>query len=171
MLLRLPAYLARNGHKVPQDVKTGPFADTHGKNTWALYEAEPARGEIFNSFMSKWKEGAGHWFDRYPIEERLSDAYDKSEDMVLLVDVGGGEGHVLREFVAQRGKRKNRLIVQDLPAPLSPAKQFRSLGIEAMPYDFFTPQPVKGQEHRFSWGMPLTLNLRRQSLLLPWNIP
>ena len=150
MLLRLPEYYARNGYKVSQDVKTGPFAHTHGKHTWALYEAEPARGEIFNSFMRKWKEGLGFWFDMYPLETQLSDAYDKSEDTVLLVDVGGGEGHVLQELVAQRGKRKNRLIVQDLPAPLSPATQLRSLGIEAMPYDFFTPQPVQGKAHRFS---------------------
>lgn len=143
VLLKLPEYLAHNGHKVPQDVKTGPFADTHGKNTWAFYEAEPARGEIFNSFMNKWRGGISHWFDRYPVETQLSDAYDKSEDLVLLVDVGGGEGQMLQDFVTQQGRRKNRLIVQDLPAPLIPAKKLQSLGIEAMPYDFFTPQPLK----------------------------
>ena len=146
VLLRLPDYLARNGYKVPQDVKTGPFADTWGgKNTWALYEAEPARGKIFDSFMTRWKEGLSNWFDRYPVEEKLGDAFDRSEDTVLLVDVGGSGGHVLQEFVAQRGKRKNRLVVQDLPAALGSAEKLRPFGIEAMPYDFFTPQPIKGK--------------------------
>ncbi|KAL8823155.1 MAG: hypothetical protein Q9191_006124 [Dirinaria sp. TL-2023a] len=126
VLLKLPEYIARNGHKVPHDVKTGPFADTHGKNTWAFYEAEPARGEIFNSFMNKWRGGISHCLRIF-----------------LLVDVGGGEGQMLQDFVTQQGRRKNRLIVQDLPAPLIPAKKLQSLGIEAMPYDFFTPQPVK----------------------------
>jgi len=149
VLLKLPDYLARNGYKIPQDVKTGPFADTWGgKNTWALYEAEPARGKVFNSFMERWKEGLGMWFDRYPVETQLSDAYDKSDEVVLLVDVGGGKGHVLQEFVNQRGRRRNRLIVQDLRTALGPAKELEPLGIEAMPYDFFTPQPVKGNGHR-----------------------
>jgi len=98
--------------------------------------------------MERWKEGLGMWFDRYPVETQLRDAYDKSEDLVLLVDVGGGKGHVLQEFVKQRGRRKNMLIVQDLPAALSPAEILQPLGIEAMPYDFFTPQPVKGKGHR-----------------------
>lgn len=98
--------------------------------------------------MGKWKEGLGAWFDRYPVETQLSDAYDESENVVLLVDVGGGKGHVLQEFVTQRGRRKNRLIVQDLPVALGPTETLQPLDIEAMPYDFFTPQPVKGKEHR-----------------------
>ncbi|KAL9603197.1 MAG: hypothetical protein Q9179_002298 [Wetmoreana sp. 5 TL-2023] len=146
VLLNLPDYLARNGYKVPQDVKTGPFADTWGgKNSWALFEAEPARGEVFHSFMEKWKEGLTIWFDKYPFEVQLSDAYDVSDDVVLLVDVGGGRGHVLQEFVKQRGRRKNRLIVQDVPGALSPAEKLQPFGIEAMAYNFFTPQPVKGE--------------------------
>ena len=147
MLLKLPDFLARNGYKVPQDVKTGPFADTWGgKNTWALYEVEPERAAIFNSFMTKWKQGLSNWFDRYPVEARLSDAFDKSEDTVLIVDIGGGGGHVLQDYVSQRGRRKNRLIVQDLPAALGAAEKLQPFGIEAMPYDFFTQQPVKGKE-------------------------
>lgn len=98
--------------------------------------------------MKKWKEGLGMWFDRYPVETQLSDAYDKSEEVVLLLDVGGGKGHVLQEFVNQRGRRKNRLIVQDLPTALGVAEELQPLGIEAMSYDFFTPQPVKGKEDR-----------------------
>ncbi|KAL8738332.1 MAG: hypothetical protein Q9181_000875 [Wetmoreana brouardii] len=154
VLLNLPDYFARNGYKVPQDVKTGPFADTWGgKNTWALYEAEPARGEVFHSFMEKWKGGLSIWFDKYPVETQLSDAYDKSDDVVLLVDVGGGRGQCLEEFVKQHGRRKNRLIVQDLPDALSPAEKLQPLGIEVMPYDFFTPQPVKGAKAYFFRGI------------------
>ncbi|KAL8870815.1 MAG: hypothetical protein Q9174_003224 [Haloplaca sp. 1 TL-2023] len=152
-MLKLPDYLARTGYKNPQDVKTGPFADTWGKNTWALYEAEPERGEIFNSFMTAWKKGHSSWFDRYPVETQLSDAYDMSDDTVLLIDIGGGGGHVLQDFVEQKGKRKNRLIVQDLPAAVSPAKDLQPLGIEGMSYDFFTPQPVQGAKAYYFRGI------------------
>lgn len=70
--------------------------------------------------------------------------------MIVLTTTGIVD--VLQEIVKQRGRRKNRLIVQDLAMALSPAKDLQPLGIEAMPYDFFTPQPVKGE------GTPLDLD-------------
>ena len=146
VLLRLPKYLSRNGFRVPEDVKTGPFADTWGKNTWALYEAEPERGEVFNSFMTKWKEGTKKWFETYPAESHLCEQVDKSPGSVLLIDIGGGRGHVMQEFAATPGRRTGRLIVQDLPAALGDTRQLETEGIEIMPYDFFTPQPVKGNQ-------------------------
>ena len=130
-------------------MKTGPFADTWGKNTWALYEAEPARGEIFNSFMTKWKEGARSWVDFYPAKSALSGQVDKSPDAVLLVDVGGGRGHVMQEFAAQPGLKTGRLIVQDQPAALGDVRQLGLDGIEIMSYDLFAPQPIKGNQ--FAW--------------------
>lgn len=95
--------------------------------------------------MTKWKKGASHWFDRYHVENQLADAFDKSEDTVLLVDIGGGWGHVTKDFVHHHGRRNHRLIVQDLQAALGPEKELQALGIETMPYDFFTPQPVQGE--------------------------
>jgi hypothetical protein len=146
VLLRLPDYLTRNGFRVPEDVQTGPFTDSWGKNTWALYEAEPARGEVFNSFMTKWKQGTKNWFDTYPAKSNLSDQVDKLPDSVLLVDIGGGRGHVMQDFAAIPGYRTGRLVVQDQPAVLGEARQLGKDGIEIIPYDFFTPQPIKGND-------------------------
>ncbi|KAI4279366.1 MAG: hypothetical protein LQ337_000289 [Flavoplaca oasis] len=144
-MLNLPGYLQRNGYKVPQDVKTGPFADAWGgRNTWALYEDEPERGKIFNSAMTRWKQGTRPWTDIYPAKEKLSESIDNSKDATLIVDIGGGRGHVLEEFVKDPARRTGRLIVQDLPAALGDPDSLSNRGIETMPYDFFTPQPVQG---------------------------
>lgn len=125
---------------------TGPFADAWGgRNTWALYDAEPWRGKIFNSFMTKWKEGTKVWTDTYPANVRLCSSCEKSDDAVLLVDIGGGSGHVVLDFAKEPSNRVGRLILQDLPAALGDTDTLKNHGIEAMPYDFFTPQPVKGK--------------------------
>ncbi|KAI4286159.1 MAG: hypothetical protein L6R38_000141 [Xanthoria sp. 2 TBL-2021] len=144
-MINLPGYLQRNGYKVPQDVKTGPFADAWGgRNTWALYEDEPERGKVFNSCMTRWKQGTRTWTDTYPAKSKICENVDKSKDTVLLVDIGGGRGHVLEDFVKDPGRRTGRLIVQDLPAALGDADSLSKQGIETMAYNFFTPQPVKG---------------------------
>ncbi|KAL8714436.1 MAG: hypothetical protein Q9220_001769 [cf. Caloplaca sp. 1 TL-2023] len=151
-LMNLPTYLKRNGYKVPQDVKTGPFADVWGMNTWELYKAEPKRGEVFNSFMTKWKAGTRMWTESYPAKDRLCSMID-SPDQVLLVDIGGGGGHVLREFVKDPEHLTGRLILQDLPATLGDRDSLKAQGIEAMPHDFFTPQPVIGAKAYYLRGI------------------
>ncbi|KAL9036428.1 MAG: hypothetical protein Q9214_006136 [Letrouitia sp. 1 TL-2023] len=146
-IVNLPSYLRRNGYKVPQDVKTGPFADAWGgNNTWALYEADPTWGAIFNSFMATRKQGTRVWTDIYPAKSNLCNRIERSEDAVLLVDIGGGVGHVLKEFAKDPAHRTGRLILQDLPAALvdADADALEEQGIEKIAYDFFTPQPVRG---------------------------
>ncbi|CAL8577904.1 hypothetical protein XPA_003714 [Xanthoria parietina] len=144
-MINLPGYLHRNGYKVPQDVKTGPFADAWGgRHTWALYEDEPERGKVFNSAMTRWKQNNRTWTDIYPAMSRICENVDKSKDAVLLVDVGGGRGHISEDFVKDPARRTGRVIVQDLPAALGDADSLSKQGIETMAYDFFTPQPLKG---------------------------
>ena len=85
------------------------------------------------------------WTDTYPANVRLCSSCEKSDDAVLLVDIGGGSGHVVLDFVKEPSNRVGRLILQDLPAALGDTDTLKHHGIEAMPYDFFTPQPVKGK--------------------------
>ena len=90
-------------------MKTGPFADTHGKNRWDFYETEPARGENFYLFMTKWNEGLSCCFGMYPVKIRLSDAWNKPEDIALLFDVGGDEDHVLQEHLSPVGGEEEQI--------------------------------------------------------------
>jgi hypothetical protein len=79
------------------------------------------------------------WFEIYPIRDLLSRT---SPEEVMLVDIGGGIGHLsidLKTHHPDAGK----IVVQDLPAVLSAIKDLPG-GIEAQPTDFFCEQPVKG---------------------------
>ncbi|KAL8785941.1 MAG: hypothetical protein Q9213_003090 [Squamulea squamosa] len=167
-MINLPNYLQRTGYRVPQDVNTGPFADAWGgRNTWALYEDEPERGNVFNSCMTRWKQGTKFWTDIYPAKRQLCEKIEKSNDSVLLVDIGGGRGHVLEEFVKDPAHRTGRLIVQDLPAALGDANSLSKQGIERMVYNFFTSQPVKAAAMRKGYSKLLI-----DELVLPdINVP
>ena len=82
------------------------------------------------------------WFEFYPVEEKLRNDRTRQAD-ALLVDIGGGLSHDLMAFKARYPDLQGRLILQDLPAAIDDIKDLAP-GIEAMKYDFFTPQPVEG---------------------------
>ena len=63
---------------------------------------------------------------------------------ILLVDVGGGNGHDLIRFLNKYPSAWGRLILQDLPNLIQNLEGL-SPGIQAMGHDFFTPQVIKGK--------------------------
>lgn len=68
----------------------------------------------------------------------------KNDSDVLMIDIGGGMGQDIQRFKQKYPDVGGRLILQDLPRTV--ANAVVSEGIETMGYDFFTPQPVKGQD-------------------------
>lgn len=77
----------------------------------------------------------------YPFGEELAKLDIKNDD-VAIVDIAGGQGHVMEEVRKLNPELKGRFVVQDLPStfdavPSSPE------GVEFMPYDMFTSQPIK----------------------------
>ncbi|KAI9681051.1 MAG: hypothetical protein M1822_007125 [Bathelium mastoideum] len=62
---------------------------------------------------------------------------------VLIVDVGGGKGHDLQQFISHYPESKGSFILQDLPEVIAEVNGLHSR-ITPMVHDFFTPQPVKG---------------------------
>ena len=98
---------------------------------------------IFSAFMVSRRKGHLSWYDKFPTEEMLFRGLNKGENAVLVVDVGGNQGHDLlgmrRKYPSQRGT----LILQDLPEVIEKLNLVED-GIICMQHDFFTPQPVKG---------------------------
>jgi len=77
----------------------------------------------------------------YPWAEAFA-GLDLKDTDTAIVDIAGGQGHILEEIRKRNPQIKGRFIIQDLPStfeaiPTPPA------GCEYMPYDIFKPQPVK----------------------------
>jgi hypothetical protein len=153
-------YMRANGGKFPQfpdasknQVSVANF--THGMSVWELFRSDPEVLADFSAYLSGRREDmVGYWFDIWPAKEKivsmLADPSDDSaEDRALVVDVGGNVGYDLQAFQGRFPdlKGKGRLVLQDLPENIKNAKiLLDGTGIEAMEYDFFTPQPVKGSQ-------------------------
>lgn len=140
----MPTYFASQGYRNPDDAFNGPFQyamDTE-LSMFEWINAHPGITQALQNHMLVYTEGMPQWIDKdfYPVVERLEGV---PSDQVLLVDVGGGMGHDLREFKARFPHISGRLILQDQEGVIAQLKQ-SSPGIEATAHDFFTPQPVKG---------------------------
>ena len=96
----------------------------------------------FNDLMSRKKANRGAWFSIADAQQVVLDGYD--EESALLVDVGGNRGTDLGEFKKAYPGVKGELVLQDLPPVIDDIKELDG-EIVRMKYDFFTPQPVKGE--------------------------
>lgn len=97
--------------------------------------------------MTGYRLGRPSWMDPevYPVQENLVAGFNMhgAEDPVILVDIGGSYGHDLEEFRRKHPGAPGRLILQDLPRVLEKVTDLQE-DIEMLPYDFLTPQPVRG---------------------------
>lgn len=95
--------------------------------------------------MAGYRQGKKSWVEPgfYPVDLRLGKEFKTHADAVLLVDVGGGLGHDLKDFKANYPHLPGKLVLQERQEVISQIKELSS-GIEASVHDFFTPQPIKG---------------------------
>lgn len=140
----LPKFLATTGYKVPNDLSHLPFNLSFGPDN--LFEWVAKHPEVLTSFqqwMTSQREGHTPWLEFYPFQQQIVEGYDKSDqDGVLIVDIGGNMGQELLELNAQFPSLPGRLVLQDLPTSIE--KVVPSDKMEAMAYDFFETQPIKG---------------------------
>jgi demethylsterigmatocystin 6-O-methyltransferase len=103
-------------------------------------QTKPANLTHFNQFMVGGRLGMPTWLDVYPWRAQTQGL---KPDQPLFVDVGGGLG---AQCIALRDKvpnLPNKIILQDQAATLQ--HFIKHPGVEAMVYDFFLPQVIKGQ--------------------------
>ena len=99
-------------------------------------------GQNFNMMLQGYAAEKGSWTDIYPAARLIEDLEAGSP---IVVDVGGGIGHDLDHFRVKFPKESNgQLILQDQDHVLAEARNLHE-GIQKMPHDFFTEQPVKGR--------------------------
>ncbi|KAH6975692.1 S-adenosyl-L-methionine-dependent methyltransferase [Ilyonectria destructans] len=143
-------WLKMNGYQSPKELSNNP--QTFGHRTdmpfFDWLQANPPYATIFNNHMGGYRLGRPSWMDPevYPVQDNLISDFDHEGDNrkpVMLVDIGGSYGHDLAEFRRKYPDAPGRLILQDLPRVLDKITSLEE-DIERMPYDFLTPQPIKG---------------------------
>lgn len=142
----LPYFLQKTGYRMPIEAP-GSFQYSLQTDD-SIYEYMAKDGELmvhFDKFMARSRAGRPEWFTFYPVKERLfaQPIGGEPHSEALLVDVGGGEGHDLQAFRNAFPDCPGRLILQDTEIVLGNIRTLDA-GVERLPHDFFTPQPVHG---------------------------
>ncbi|KAM0804919.1 O-methyltransferase-domain-containing protein [Usnea florida] len=121
-----------------------PFEFVHGKSMWKVLEENPEQRRNFDLWMAERKRHEETlWHRRFPPSASLRPADLKIEpEAVLMVDVGGANGSQLINFKTQFPHLPGRFVLQDLPESIENCKPPED--VEAVAYNFFTPQPIKG---------------------------
>ena len=143
----LPEYLKSTAFRSPTELTDGPFQFAHRTNLpfFAWLDQNSPYLSLFNSYMSAYRAGKSTWVDPgfYPVSERVVAGFDSSLSEVLLVDVGGGYGHDLKELRAKSSNLPGKLVLQDREEVISALSSNTTENFfEAKVHDFFTTQPI-----------------------------
>lgn len=143
--LNLPGFLAKTGYEEPRDLRKTSFMETNPENLglFASLKADPTLQRAFMGCMVGLTQRREKWTRVYDPQCLLQGF--RVENGPLLVDVGGGHGNDVSAMLEYLDKEvaPGFLVLQDLPEVVSIAKV--SAKVTVVPYDFFTPQPIKGE--------------------------
>ncbi|CAN9409573.1 unnamed protein product [Alternaria alternata] len=144
---RFPDFFKTTDYKSPTSPTDGPFQMAYGTQLpfFPWLEATPPHLDEFGNFMSAYRAGKASWFDPgfYPVADRLIEGFNPANNEVLLVDVGGGRGHDVQQFVAQYKAQPGKAVLQDLEPVIASIQDKDKLPFDSTVHDFFTPQPIK----------------------------
>ena len=132
------------GQGSPQANLQSPFEYTHGKPLFDYLKGDAEQKEAFDNWMASRQAGIKRaWFEIYPLKSQLFAGSEQESASVFLVSVAGGNGRDISSLRTRFPDLPGRLVLQDLP------QTFENLppidGIEIMPHDMFTEQPIKGR--------------------------
>ena len=143
--MTLPEYLKTRPAQDLLDIRKTPYACAYNMEGRTFYEtlsANPEHLDTFNRSMSE----PGPDYGIFPFAS-LKAEVEAEPDRAFVVDIGGGKGQALlhiREETENVFGTAAKLILQERPDVLEQIKPEELVGIETMPYDFHTEQPVKG---------------------------
>ena len=162
-------------HQFPTRPEESAFYHGHNLPFWDFFDKYPEHRRDFDEYMAERRKGHSLWHEMFPMASILGPNTKGDPNAVLLVDVGGNKGHEVASFHEAHPDIPGRLILQDLPPMIERVRKNPLTDIELMPYDFFTPQPVKG---KWIFDIALTRSTdtgdgcyRRSRILLSQHLP
>ena len=135
----IPEYMKKTGFVAPTDMGAWQNFRKTEMTVYEWFGAHPEEMANFVGLMKVWSATQEPWLDLYPVESVLEGA---DEQGTLLVDVAGGGGRDIEAFLHKYSHYAGRLVLQDRLEEIQAAKVGK--GIERMPHDLFSPQPIKG---------------------------
>jgi hypothetical protein len=135
-------YWKQNGFRNPEDARNCPFTFAHGKKDMSFFDiidTMPEELGVFNEVMATLNVmGIKQIVQLFDFGKLLP-----NKEGVVLVDVGGGKGHVINEIRNVYPGMKG-FALQDMKVVLDGGVLVDE-EVELIPYDFFKEvQPVKG---------------------------
>ncbi|KAG4033051.1 hypothetical protein MFRU_005g00690 [Monilinia fructicola] len=142
----LTQYFKENGFKQPDSITNNPYTLAHRTNGRTMWEHLSQHPELFKAFNLAMHGQSTETVQSYGFFPWLSTYQntETSDDTVLLVDIGGGQGHAITAIKKLIQDTKGRMILQEREEVIREIFDIELVGIEKMTYDFFTPQPIKG---------------------------
>ena len=145
--LTLPDYFKTKTAEELTDLRKIPYSCAYGMEGLTFYEAlssSPERLNMFNKAMMQ-QEASLPTLGMFPFTS-LREEVEAEPDRPFVVDIGGGRGQSLLLIQKETEHGFNtgaKMILQDRAQVLDTIPQEMVPGVEKMPYDFYTEQPVK----------------------------
>lgn len=148
--MRLPTYLAKTKYRNPDNPADGPFNFGFKSEEpffqWIMRPENLYHLPVFSDWMIGQRIGRASWLDMFPVEEQLSVGFSEEKDAIMLVDVAGASGSEIKDLKRRYPSFPGRMVLQDLPQAIQQIDKSK-VDFETMDYNFFSPQPVKGNLH------------------------
>ena len=146
--LTWPDYFRKRTPEELIDLRKTPYTYAYGQEGQTFYEvlhADKDRFNMFNKAMMQ-QEASLPTLGMFPFSS-LKAEVEAEPERALVVDIGGGRGQSLLLIQKETGSdgfgTGSKMVLQDRPFVLDTVPQELLPGIEKMPYDFYTEQPVK----------------------------
>ncbi|OTB10462.1 hypothetical protein K445DRAFT_78277 [Daldinia sp. EC12] len=143
LTISLPSFLKETGFKNPDNFQDSNVQRVHGKDStmYGYVAASSLRSKEFADVMNFHARGnISPWTEVYDTCQIIEGA---KLDRPLVVDIGGSKGHDLEKFHQRHPDiPEGSLVLQDIPEMLEGVTTKPVISV--CPYNFFTPQPIKG---------------------------
>ncbi|KAG4432289.1 hypothetical protein IFR05_012237 [Cadophora sp. M221] len=143
MFSSLPYFLKDNGFKNPTDLNNGNWQykkPTTNNFFQDLAVSTDIAADFHCAMECHSKYNLTPWTEVYPTKTIVEAG---KQGRALVVDIGGSKGHDLEKFrLCHPDIPEGSLILQDLPGVVQDLRVDKAISVQ--PYDFFTPEPVKG---------------------------
>lgn len=147
----VPGYFLKYGFASPASSKNCLYSFANGRDDASFFEIiEQDKPEEFANFNVAMTVGPSLGLDE------VIGAYDfgklvGNEEGVVLVDVGGGQGHVLNEILRLNPGMEGKVVLQDLAKVVEGGNVLdKKVLADVQAYDFFEGvQPIKGKSCPF----------------------